>query len=296
MDNSPPPFSGDHGSHPKTLQTAKGPIEYQEFGQGPVVVAMHGAMGGHDQSSILARTVLNGSFRVLAVSRPGYLGTPMASGATPSQQADLIAALLDALGVESAGVIAISGGGPCAISFALQHPGRCKAMVLISTVGGRNEVAIPFRFHLMKYLARLPFVVRRLRKKALDDLERTATRSITAASLRRRMMSDSVARTLFADLTASTFDRMAQRIAGTDNDIRITQTMEYRLEDIRVPTLIVHGDKDPLVSFDQHAMQSAKRIAGAELLPLEDGEHAAIFTHRPLVRDRISGFLRASFA
>jgi hypothetical protein len=42
---------------PKTAQTALGRVEYAEIGQGPVVVAIHGSMGGYDQSLILAQTI-----------------------------------------------------------------------------------------------------------------------------------------------------------------------------------------------------------------------------------------------
>ena len=276
----------------RTLQTVHGPIEYSEFGEGPLVVTIHGAMGGCDQSAILADTVLKGAFRVIAISRPGYLGTPLHAGTSPAQQADLLASLLDALNIESASVIAISGGGPCAISFALQHPKRCKGLVLISTVSGINTVSIPFSFHLFKLLARVSFFVSGMRKKALENLERTAARSITNEVLRQQMISNDEARILFTALTASTFDRMAERISGTDNDISITQTTTYPLEEIRVPTLIVHGNNDPLVDYEGHAKSAKRRIPGAELLTLEDGEHAAIFTHMQLVRERIAIFLK----
>ncbi|MCB0108795.1 MAG: hypothetical protein KDE53_22900, partial [Caldilineaceae bacterium] len=82
---------------PQTVETTQGIIEYVEVGEGPVVVTIHGAMGGYDQSLFLAQTIGAPSYRYLAISRPGYLGTPLRSGTTPAQQADLIAALLDAL-------------------------------------------------------------------------------------------------------------------------------------------------------------------------------------------------------
>lgn len=40
---------------PQTVQTTQGPIEYMDIGEGPVVVTIHGAMGGCDQSLFLAR-------------------------------------------------------------------------------------------------------------------------------------------------------------------------------------------------------------------------------------------------
>lgn len=276
---------------PQTVQTRLGLIEYVEFGQGPAVVAIHGAMGGYDQSAILARTVLRESFRVLAISRPGYLGTPGGKDMTPARQAALVAALLDTLTVRNASIIAISGGGPCAISFALEYPERCNALVLISTVSGRNHVDIPLRYHLMKLLAYLPFVTSAMRKKTLENLEQAAARSITDRPLRQRALADSETRSLFAALTASTLDRMAARLPGTENDIRITQSTDYPLESIRVPTLIIHGDRDPLIAFDQHPVAAKNRIPQAELLTLKNGEHAAIFTHRALVRETIDRFL-----
>lgn len=54
-----------------------GPLEYSDTGSGEVILAIHGAMGGWDQSEILAKTVAPDGYRVIAVSRPGYLGTPL---------------------------------------------------------------------------------------------------------------------------------------------------------------------------------------------------------------------------
>jgi len=67
-------------------------------------------MGGYDQSLILAQTIGTAGYRYIAMSRPGYLGTPISSGKSPEQQGDLIAALLDSLGIVRACVIAVSAG------------------------------------------------------------------------------------------------------------------------------------------------------------------------------------------
>lgn len=276
---------------PRIAHTALGRVEYADFGQGPVVLSLHGAMGGYDQSAILARTILPANFRVIAVSRPGYLGTPMALAETPEAQADILAALLDVLGVERAVVVAISGGGPVAIHLALRHGARCDALVLCSTVSRANTFKVPFRFQFIKLLARLPRLTAYLRRRMADHPEKSAQRAITKPGYLQKLMADPEAWACYRELTGSTFDRMAQRMAGSENDFRITQTHEYPLEALTVPTLIVHGSADPFVDFAYHAESGARRIPGAQLLALEDGEHVAIFTHRNEVRQRLAAFL-----
>jgi hypothetical protein len=50
-------------------------------------------------------------YRALTCSRPGYLNTPLASGRGLAEQADLFAALLDALAIERVSVVTVSAGG-----------------------------------------------------------------------------------------------------------------------------------------------------------------------------------------
>jgi pimeloyl-ACP methyl ester carboxylesterase len=99
-------------------------------------------------------------------------------------------------------------------------------------------------------------------------------------------------RPLVEEVIVGVFDKITLRLPGTDNDIRITQTTAYPLEQIEVPVLVVHGTEDRLVPFTQHGRMLAERISGAQLLAVEGGEHMAIFTHRKEVRKRVTRFLR----
>lgn len=280
-----------HEPTPIIANTRHGRVEYAEFGNGPVVLALHGAMGGYDQSLLLARTIGDAGYRYIGVSRPGYLDTPLSSGKTPEQQADLCADLLDILGIRDVAVMAVSGGGPCAIHFALRHQERCRSLVLVSTCGEKVDTPIPFSFHLTRLLVRWPACANAMRKKALANIELAASRSIPDPVTRARLLSDPEAGPLFVELTTSTCDRMAQRMPGTENDIRITRTTSYPLEEVAVPVLIVHGTADRMVPFMPHAQALATRIPGAELLVIDDGEHAAIFTHRDIVKAHVARFL-----
>lgn len=123
--------------------------------------------------------------------------------------------------------------------------------------------------------------------------EAAARRSIPDPSVRARTLQDPEAGPLFTALLRSTADRTALRLPGTENDIHVTRTTTYPLEQIAVPVLVVHGTADRLVPFAEHATPLATRIPGAELLAVDGGEHVAIFTHRAMVRARVAEFLRA---
>jgi pimeloyl-ACP methyl ester carboxylesterase len=97
----------------------------------PAVLVIHGAGSGFDQGLDLAQPLVRRGFRVIAMSRFGYLRTPLPADASPEAQADAHACLLDALGVKQAAVIGGSAGAPSAIQLALRHPERCSALVLL---------------------------------------------------------------------------------------------------------------------------------------------------------------------
>lgn len=279
----------------RTAKTALGVVEYVDVGQGPVVVALHGAMGGYDQSLILAQTIGNAGYRYLAMTRPGYLGTPISSGKTPEQQGDLIAALLDTLTITRAGVMAVSGGGPSAVQFGLRHPIRCAGLILVSTCADKVNTPIPLSFKVMKYLARWRWFAQRFCNRAQKDLKAVAKRSIRDPQVLARTIDDPDTWPLFSTMLLSTFDRMGQRIDGTENDIEISRTATHPLENLNVPVLIVHGTQDRLVQYEIHAKMYETRVPKAEMLAVEGGEHVAIFTHRNMVRARVIEFMQRHF-
>jgi pimeloyl-ACP methyl ester carboxylesterase len=112
-------------------ETRCGSIEYAEVGSGPPVLLVHGAGGGYDQGLLLGRPLAEKGFHVVAMSRFGYLRTPLPDDASAEAQADAHAALLDTLGIGRAAVVGASAGAPSAMQFALRHPDRASALVLL---------------------------------------------------------------------------------------------------------------------------------------------------------------------
>ena len=116
------------------VTTAKGPVEYARIGEGPAVLCIHGGPGGYDQGLFLFGWLAQAGFSVIAPSRPGYLGTPLTGGKTPAEQADLFAALLDALTIDKVAVVCGSAGGASGYAFSIRHPGRVTALVASDAV------------------------------------------------------------------------------------------------------------------------------------------------------------------
>ena len=144
----------------------------------------------------------------------------------------------------------------------------------------------------MKLLVRLPWFVAAMRRRTERDLERAARPSTADPVVRARTVRDPQAGPLLKALLVSTFDRVELRLPGTENDIRVTRTTTYPLEQMAVPVLVVHGTGDGSVPFTQHGKSLAARIPAAELLAIEGGEHVAIFMHHNEVRARVTRFLR----
>lgn len=268
-------------------------MEYVNRGEGRPVLLLHGAMGGWDQSDLLGRAALGESgFQRIAISRPGYLGTPLDAGRAPEEQADGYAAVLDTIGVHNVAVIAISGGGQSALQFALRHGDRCRSLVMISACSAPLEARLPFRFHLMKWMSRFPWMVERMRQKAMRDPDVASRRSIPDAGLRARTVRDPESGPLMAELQANTLQRMAERMPGTLNDIEQSRRrFQYPVERLRMALLVVHGALDEMVPVE-HARSLAARVPGSELLVLENGGHSSLFTHLHEIRARVGAFLR----
>lgn len=105
---------------PQRLETRCGTIEYADQGQGVPLLVSHGVLGCHVDG--WWADLPGPGFRVIGPSRFGYFGSTLPKDATPADQADAYALLLDHLGVDRAVVIAFSAGSRSVLEFARRHP------------------------------------------------------------------------------------------------------------------------------------------------------------------------------
>jgi 2-hydroxy-6-oxonona-2,4-dienedioate hydrolase len=115
----------------KTIETSFGTLEYALMGQGEPMLIVHGAEGGFDQSIDMTGELAGRGYQLIAPSRFGYLRSTLPGNLTTALQADAYAQLLDRIGIDKVAVVGISAGAWSALQFAVRHPERCRALVLL---------------------------------------------------------------------------------------------------------------------------------------------------------------------
>ncbi len=270
---------------PRVVRTARGPIEVATTGAGPALLVVHGMPGDWRQARTLVDDLVAVA-QVILVTRPGYGRTPLRSGRTPVEQAALYAALLDELGVPTAVVLGISGGGPSSYAFAALHPSRCAGLVLACPVRSgvitvptpmRRLAAVPGVWSLLASLARAADAVSRARGRAREmDLT-----SLTEAE--RLLLDDPYVRE-----AAEIFEQERSRTVrgrGLRNDTLSLGEPSPAWSGDAVSAVVMHGDLDAVVPLENGAAH-ADAVPGSRLIVLPGLGHAVpVFARRELVTE-----------
>ncbi|WP_295717376.1 alpha/beta fold hydrolase, partial [uncultured Halovibrio sp.] len=101
-------------------------IAYAEYGRsnGTPLVFFHGTPGSRRLGALLDRAARRHDVRVLAPERPGYGRSSPWPNRSVADAAEFVTPVLDDAGVDTARLVAFSGGGPYALSTAGAHPER----------------------------------------------------------------------------------------------------------------------------------------------------------------------------
>jgi pimeloyl-ACP methyl ester carboxylesterase len=273
------------------IATAAGPAEVEVRGSGIPVLVLHGSPGGIDQARAMSQFLTKNSFKAICVSRPGYLGTPL-NPADPSidHEAGLLAAILDAVGVERAGVLAYSGGGPSAYRLAVRQPDRVSAIVAIAAVSSRYVVPEPtatdrFLFGTRAGQRLLRFLAQRAPHQVVEGAL-ASEGSIRGEELKAAaagVMADPEQRAAVLALSITTGWR-GSREAGWNNDLANFGAIDsLELDHVRCPVLLIHGDADTDVAVD-YSRTAHSALPDSTLVVVERGTHLAFYAH-PQARD-----------
>ncbi|HEX9686445.1 MAG TPA: alpha/beta hydrolase [Burkholderiales bacterium] len=274
-------------------ETTCGPIEYAVTGDGPLVLVVHGAGGGFDQGLDFGASLVERGFRVIAMSRFGYLRTPLPADASPAAQADAHACLLDALGIKRVAVAGASAGAPSSMQFALRHPRRITALVLLVPAiyvprpGGAPPVTTPrgteFLIDMGLRSDFLFWAASRLARRAvIRAILATPPAAVENASPEEQARVQQVLDHILP---------ITQRRLGLLNEAAVIPSLQrYELERINVPTLTISFADDLYGTYDG-ARYTAEQIRGARFVGYPSGGHLWV-GHQQDVSDEIVRFLK----
>lgn len=294
--------------------TARGPLEYALEGNGPVVVVLHGGIGGWDQGLAISQDLgLEAQFTVLAPSRAGYLRTPLSTCRTPEQTAEAIVALLDDLGIDKVAVIGISGGGPTALALTLRLKERVQALVMMAAITCRHTqpartindwiVRVMFSdsanlvldFVLWVFMVQLLRILPRYMVKrsfqATETFDKKGIEIRVEAVMRHREQWTWMAKLFKNSLPLSV------RKVGLNNDLKQFAALPvYPVQNITCPTLVVHGRHDGNVPFS-HAAFVADNVPNAELFVAESCGHLIWMSDdAEPAREKVTSFLQTTLS
>ncbi len=229
-------------------------------GAGNPVVFVH----GHLASSATWEDVLAPAAAgrlAIAVDLPGFGASdrPRPFDYTVGGEARSLVDFLDARGFARAVFVGNSLGGAASMLVAADHPERVEALVLVDPATSTAPIAWPVRMlrargvgeAAMAVVAR-PLVAHGLRAWLFADAARVTEHAIDDA-----WAPLTVRGTRFAALHAIRSD--PGRFRGLE-------------ERVRVPTLIVWGEKDRLIPVEE-GRRLTRRIAGSRLVVLPDAGH-----------------------
>lgn len=260
------------------LETATGPIAYDERGEGdPIVLLSSGAHDRHDFDEL--RGLLPARFRSIAPDWPAHGESPPGSApASAMRFADVAEELVEKLAPDGAVVVGNSVGGFAAGRLAIRRPDLVKGLVLVDSggFGGRPPHVRAF----CSLMAR-PGFLRRI-------YPRFANRYMRPQSDADRRVRDVGIATTRQDPGLGAVAELWGSFASPEHDLR------EGASSIAAPSLIVWGKRDPVIPL-KLGRRAAASVPGAELVVLNTG-------HSPQVSDpegfasHLVPFAEAAFA
>jgi pimeloyl-ACP methyl ester carboxylesterase len=234
---------------------ARAHVRDEGLRDGPPLVLIHGSNASFVTWKPWVKR-LGDTFRIISVDLPGHglTGSVPNGDYSHDGMVKFLAEVADNLQLTKFALGGNSMGGRVSAGFVLEHSDRVTRLILVAATGLPYQDAPPT---LVFRILRIPLLNRVLRH--------ITPRSIPAAALndgisRRAIIDDEMVDTYWD------FIRMEGTRAATILRINMpVKTLEDRIHEIRIPTLILWGDEDRIVPVDL-GHEFHRRIAGSRLI------------------------------
>jgi pimeloyl-ACP methyl ester carboxylesterase len=256
-------------------------IHYQEKGVGTPLVLLH----GFTSSTYSWKDVfepLSRNFRIIAVDLKGFGFSGKPEGDyTRRAQSQLVAHLLNHLGIEKAWLVGNSMGGEIALNVALANPQLVAGLILIDS----SVVQVAGGGSLAPAYVRIPFVGRVLTALALTSDK------LVREGLEKSFFDDAK----INDERVAHYYRPLRTRGGQLAALRArTQSALFPIEEdlgkVNTRTLIIWGAEDALIPLEAARLMNS-RIKNSQLVILEKCGHVPQEEMPERVLDEVVGFI-----
>jgi pimeloyl-ACP methyl ester carboxylesterase len=283
---------GAAGGRGRFIRRPSGRVHVIEAGDGPPVVHLHGE-NTSSLSHLMLLPHLTG-VRSYLVDRPGRgLSDPeeFPRNGLRACAVRFVDDVLDELRLESAVLVGASGGGTWSVWYALERPERVRGLVMLGSVPMLPGARIPPGIRLMATPVLGQFLSRTLKPGRRMLLRLMSSMGEGDTILRHPDLLDSLVDAAHDPVAISA---NAAEFRALLSPLGIRSAARIRPDDLRrlaVPTLMVWGDHDPVVSVES-ARAAADLMPDARLEMLPAG-HVPQLGHPERVAAMIGDFARS---
>jgi pyruvate dehydrogenase E2 component (dihydrolipoyllysine-residue acetyltransferase) len=270
----------------KRVEVDGTPINYVDVGSGErePVVLVHG-LGGQWQNWLENIPRLAQERRVLALDLPGFGLTPEPADGkiSISGYGRCVDSFCDKLGLAQVALVGNSMGGYVAAETAIQFPERVSRLTLVSAAGISSADTLQAPILTFGRIATAIATNTAARHRGLAA--RPITRHMSLALVARHP------RLLKADLAYEGFYKGAGK-GGFDDALRACLDYDFRdrLPEVKVPTLIVWGEKDSIIPV-RDADEFERLIEDSRKVVMKDTGHIPMAERPNVFNDLLLDFL-----
>jgi pimeloyl-ACP methyl ester carboxylesterase len=255
------------------------------------LVLLHGMSSNLREMAYGLGEPLSARYRVLVFDRPGHgwsARSPGTADASPARQAALVSAALTRLGIGKAVILGHSWGGAVAAAMALDQPAHVAGLVLIS------PAAYPELGHALLWYDRLG--VQRLFANRVFDRAVIAPLGLMLLRIGvAAVFAPNPVPPHFLERSGAPLALRPSQLRADNDDLfalrPFLMKQAARYGEIRVPTLVITGDADHVVSPPVQAEAVAAAIPGARLVVLPGVGHMPQYVRPERVRAEITAFM-----
>jgi pimeloyl-ACP methyl ester carboxylesterase len=257
----------------------------QEWGaeDQPVVLLVHGFPGCADHGGLMALSSMWGSFRLIAMDRPGYGQSDLQKKLTPLKFAEQIKEFLDEIKIDKLSIITVSGGAPFAMAVAYLLKDRVLKLTSVAGVAPltiKNSRYMSSQQRRMWMLRRLvpqsvlEFAMHRMWEGGIDKIDQFLFSESNAFSLpdQKVFANPTVGPILISTLRTA----LAQGPGAILEDLSVyVRSWGFPLDEITCPVTLWHGSSDDVVHY-KYAEEMKSLLAKAELKFISDEGHYSL--------------------